>query len=916
MINIKYEVVIKYNGDILNIKKKSDVDIEILSPSYAIMTSPSVENIESLLYHPQVEQIEEPFILDMKEEEILFNTEINNFKNRNKLSGKGTLLGIISSGIDYNLPVFKDANGKSKILYYYDQSVINTPLYKLKKGMIYNNDDINNAINHVINNKDNTPIYSTSDNGTSIASICSEIANEANLIFVRVGNQEDNSAKSTEIMRAIKFIINKSIELKMPVAISINYTINEKYHRNTSLFEQYLEDMCLFGKNNIVVPFLVSHTKSRVIAGTPHIAGICSLLLQWGVINNNDPVLYSIKLKELILKSIRASEKIINPKNLVRYESLNLSELNLKKFLVINKLNSYKHRKKTKMTKKRKSELKNSNYSLSRRPKNINGINIFHRGNFEEEMKLISKEIEFYKICDNFGVIFINENNYNTVLKAISLPSVISYEPTVMLASLSEISQGTNDGVNANEEIGANYLKNNANLSLTGRGVLIAIIGSGIDYLHPDFIYPDGTSKILFLWDQTKEGNPPNRYFIGTEYTRNQINEAISKNDGSLSFDEDGSGTMNAGICSGLGNLNSQYKGIAEDSDLIVVKMDKINGSYNNAMYFAAYQYAIQKSIENKMPIVINESYGNISYSGLYTRAIFEDTFYIRGICTVTAAGNEGDTQTHTTGQILFKGDTKEVNFVLTNDEEEIQIQIWMDKPDIVKASIMTPTGELTRKNVLSNYSIISGLLDIEQTKYEITNIYPTSYSGQQQISIKLTNLKKGIWKIRLEGEYITNGIYNVYLPNRAFIDDGTRFLNPDPDQTTTYPSTIEDNITVGAYNIINNSLWQGTSRGPAISGHQKPDILAPGVNIVAPYPDNEYAMITGTAAAASYTSGCVALLLQYLLSENIYPDKGFVQKIRTYLRIGATRDNDIIYPNNLYGFGYLNVRNTFEQIR
>lgn len=853
MVNIKYEMVIKYNGDILNIKKELNINVEVLSPSYAIVTSEYIENIEKLIHYSQIEQVEEPFTLDLKEEEFLLSREVEKFKNINKLTGKGTMLGIISS----------DTNCS-----------------------------------------------------TSSELICSKIANEAKIVSVKVEKEQDKKTKSTEIMRAIKFIINKSIKLKMPVAIYINYTVKEKYNKNKSLFGQYIEDMCLFGKNSIVVPFIVSESESRVISGTSHIAGICSLLLQWGIVNNNNPVLYSKKLKEFILESINDSEKITNPKNKIRYGSLNISELNLKKFLIINNINNYNHRRKTKVIKKRKSELKNLNNSLARRPKNINGINILHGPNFEEEMRLVSKDIEFYKICNNFGVIFINEDNYNTVLKVISLPSVVRYEPTVMLASLSEISQGTNNGVNANEEIGANYLKNNVNLALTGRGVFIAIIGSGIDYLHPDFIYPDSTSKILYMWDQTKDGKPPNGYLIGSEYTREDINEAISKNDGSLSFDEDGSGTMNAGICAGLGNLDSRYRGVAEDSDLIVIKMDKINESYNNAMYFAAYQYAVQKAIENNMPIVINESYGNISYSGLYTRAVLDDTFYTRGICTVTAAGNEGDTQTHTTGKISFKGDVKEVNFVLTNDEEEISIQIWMDKPDIVKASIITPTGELTRKNVLSNYSIISGLLDVEQTKYEITNIYPTSYSGQQQISIKLINLKKGIWKIRLEGEYITNGIYNIYLPNRAFVDQGTRFLSPNSDQTTTYPSTIEDNITVGAYNVINNSLWQGTSRGPAISGLQKPDILAPGVNIVAPYPNNEYAMITGTAAAASYTSGCVALLLQYLLSENIYPDKGFVQKIRTYLRIGAIRDNDIIYPNNIYGFGFLNIRNTFEQIR
>ena len=1052
VVYIKYDVVLKYKGDISNIKQELDVNIEILSSTYAIITLSSVEDIENLISYPQIECIEKPFILEKQDEQILVSKEINNFKNISKLTGKGTVLGIINSGIDYNLPIFKDAYGKSKILYYWDQSITSTPPEGFKEGTLYTNEDINNSIK----NEATVPIYSNSYKGAHIASICSEIANEANIIAVKVGSKNtDTCARSTEIMRAIKFILDKSRELKMPVAISINYISNEKSHREVSLFEEYIDEMCLYWKNNIVIPVennkvkknhtnikltnkiqkvevlidegetivyiniwqnfeddfaiylvnplnqrsqrlsqtfskfknligntkisgyllstsqdsiqrkitfklssdyhitkgvwkiiftpisiingnvdiylqtpeklskgtkilnpnkgltaIASGTDSRVIIGTPHIAGICSLLLQWGIVNGNDSFLYSTRLKELILKSSVKSEKIGG------YELLRLSIIKLEQFLDINKSSDCTFRKRTKVIKQSKNIGKNVDFNLSRMSKTIQGVNILHEPNFEEEMRLVSKEINFYKISDEFGVVFIDENNYDLVLTIISLPSVIRHEPTVMLAPLSEISQSTTNGINANEEIGANFLKNNPNLALTGKGVLITIIGSGIDYLHPDFINTDGTSKILFLWDQTKEGNPPKGYLIGVEYTRTQINEAISKNDYSLSFDEDGSGTMNAGICSGLGNINSEYKGVAEGSELIVIKMGKINGHYNNAMYFAAYDYAIQKAAENRMPVVINESYGKISYAGLYTRAILDETFYTRGICTVTAAGNEGNTQTHSSGKILFKGDIKYVEFSLNDYEEEVRIQIWMNKPDIINASIITPTGEYTRKNVLSNYSVVSGILDIEQTKYEITNIYPTSYSGQQQIVIKLTSLKSGIWKIRLEGEYITNGIYNVYLPNRILINENTRFQNSDPYDTITYPATFEDNITVGAYDIADNSLWPKTSRGLAISGLQKPDIVAPGVNIVAPYPQNRYAMIAGTSAAASYTAGGVALLLQYLLVNQEYPDKGFVQSIRTYLRIGATRNDNMVYPNTEYGFGILNIRNSFEQFR
>ena len=110
--------------------------------------------------------------------------------------------------------------------------------------------------------------------------------------------------------------------------------------------------------------------------------------------------------------------------------------------------------------------------------------------------------------------------------------------------------------------------------------------------------------------------------------------------------------------------------------------------------------------------------------------------------------------------------------------------------------------------------------------------------------------------------------------------------------------------------------MWRSSSRGPTIAGLQKPDFLAPGVNIVAPYPNGRYAMITGTAPASCYTTGCIAMFMQYVLVDENYPDKAFVQKLRTLFRAGATREDDIEYPNYIYGYGLLNLKGTFDIFR
>ena len=1079
--------------------------MEILSPNYAIISSDDQSKLNQLLNYKEIEYIEKPFILETQDNQSFSSTGITSFKNRSGLTGKGTLIGLIDSGIDYTLTPFKDANGNSKILYYWDQSINGTPPEGFKEGTLYTKEDIDKAI------KGETfiPVSSTSSHGTHVAGIATSIATEANLIVVRVGSRAtDYYSRSTEFMRAIKFILDKSLELNMPVSINISYGSNEGSHRGLSLFEQYIDDMCLYWKNNIVVAagnnrdkgghkhiklenqvqeveltiganesiininiwpnfaddFLVylvnpsnqqtqpisltsgevrnsigttrikgyfypiapyslqrrvtfqlttnsqitpgiwkivftpvkivdgniniylptseglsketrfltptteltvtvPGTASRVLTvgsfnsrtdtpsvfsgegniefcvskpdllapgediisflpggsegalsgtsmATPHVTGVCSLFHEWGIINNNDSFLYSAKLKALLMKSARRNNNTSYPDDLVGYGFLNLSTLELDQIADANKSLDYFYR--NKKVKKYKKKL-----NLSREADYISELVVSFRDGFEESLRNIAPSFEFTKLSNQYGIISIRgltANTIDTLQRVLSVPSLIGFEPLIKLAPLGDIVRGTDGGINANEEIGVNFFKNNPNLSLTGRGVLIAIIGTGIDYTHPDFINPDGTSKILYLWDQTIENEtPPEGFNIGREFTRQEINEAIANNNKTLSVDEEGYGTIISGICVGLGNVNSEYKGVAEDADLIVIKMAKIEGYYNNAMTSVSYEYAYRKAAEVNRPLVINNLNGSNNLVGISRRNLSRETFFTRGICIVGAAGNEGNTQTHASGKLDFVGDVKEVEIEISQEESDLQIEIWVDKPDTARVSIISPSGEESKTVVVTDYNSAIGIFSFESTNYAITNIFPTIYSGQQQTTVNLLNVKRGIWKIKLVGDSISNGNFNIYLPNRVFLNSGTRFRNPDPSSTINYPATYSDNITVGAYDSINRGLWQGSSRGPTISGILKPDFIAPGVNIIGPYPGGGYAMITGTAPSAAYASGCIAMFLEYISQNPTYRDNAFVQKIRTIFRAGAIRSDNVSYPNNTLGYGVLNIRNVME---
>ncbi|WP_343339016.1 hypothetical protein TPELB_13380 [Terrisporobacter petrolearius] len=546
---------------------------------------------------------------------------------------------------------------------------------------------------------------------------------------------------------------------------------------------------------------------------------------------------------------------------------------------------------------------------------------VLYKPGFEENLKKIAPNYEFLKISDRVGVLytFVNAQDINsvqTLKNVLAISSIIRVLNLARYNSLSIISQGTSNGINANEEIGANFFKNNPNISLNGEGVLIGLIDTGIDYLHPDFIYDDNTTKIVSLWDQSKDGKPPKGFFIGSEYTREDINNAILNNDSALSVDDEGSGTMLAGICAGMGKVNKNYVGVAEDAELIIVKMGKVDGNYNNAMVTAGFDYIKQQARELQKPVVVNFGFGSNSRVGVSQRDLTDLTFYEKGASIVNAAGNEGNTDTHNSGRLLYKNDVKTIELEVNDFEESISIEIWLNKPDIARVAVLSPSGELTRDVDVRVYNTVVGILDLESTIYSITYIFPTLFSGQQQVRINLTNVPKGIWKIILTGEYIIDGEYNAYLSNRALLKPGTKFTDSDPNKTINYPATYNDNVTVGAYNTIDNSIWPSSSRGNTISDLLKPDIVAPGVNIIAPYPGGGYATVTGTAPAAAYTSGCISYLLQNNLVIGNYPRLAFVQQIRTYLRAGATRLDNISYPNNNLGYGFLNIKGAFYQLR
>lgn len=499
------------------------------------------------------------------------------------------------------------------------------------------------------------------------------------------------------------------------------------------------------------------------------------------------------------------------------------------------------------------------------------------------------------------------------------------WQKSFPMSSLIEITDELQKGENVTVASGTEYIYNSPYNEASGKEVLVAIIDSGIDYLHPDFIYNEEKSKIISLWDQENEtGSPPEGMLFGSEFSRDEISKAISENDKSLSTDEIGTGTIAAGIVSSLGNKNPRYKGVAIGSELIVVKLRKYKDTYYEGRinyefsdFLAAIAYSISIARKEKKLLIVNLTIGSRSSS--FTEVNILDTFKALktpGIIFVSGAGNQGNTDIHYAGK--FNGSEKFQDIIIQDDgDKNLDIVLTGKGPDKIGAQLISPSGEVSLKALYSpDYYVYKGKFNLEGTTYSMRFIYPYITSGSEQLEIELRDIKPGVWTLRLIPEFIINGEYDVYLPNKNLIGRNTRFLDPESISTITKYATGKDLITIGAYSDKTNSIWIGSSKGSNEEKCIKPDIVAPGVDIISTYINSTYNTATGTGVSSSIVSGALALIMEYLVNESEIPRISlFDEVLKTYLMLGATKNSIYIYPNNFQGYGVLNLKNTIQEI-
>ncbi|MBS6022625.1 MAG: S8 family peptidase [Paeniclostridium sordellii] len=550
---------------------------------------------------------------------------------------------------------------------------------------------------------------------------------------------------------------------------------------------------------------------------------------------------------------------------------------------------------------------------------------IIYQGKIEDvEKDLKSNGIERYVIINNqLLAIYVPINFREEILTTIE--TVAWWQRSMPMSSLIEVTNNMSTGVSITDSAGTDYIYKNPYITTTGKDVLIAIIDSGIDYLHPDFINENNTSKIVSIWDQeSNKKQPPKGFIFGSEFTREDINTAIMENDKTLSVDNIGTGTIAAGISSGNGRLNSQYKGVAVDSELVVVKLREFKDTYTEGRinyqksdFLSAIRYVLDVAKKEDKFLIINFTIG-LAAKSIIELTLLETFREINeaGVIFISGAGNEGNTDIHYEGNISANNGFQDI-IIQVGQQKNLDITLTNIGPDKIGASIISPSGELSYQIMYSpEYYVYRGKFNLEDTDYEMRLIYPWLESAHQELTINLFNIKPGIWTLRLIPEFILNGSYDVYLPNKNLISSQTRFSDPASTSTITMYAATEKVITIGAYNDKTDSIWIGSSKGPVKQKGIKPDIVAPGIDIISPYIDGEYNTSTGTGVSSSIVSGVIALIVQYIREQNaFYKEALYTQQLKTYLMLGATKKDIYEYPNISQGYGILNLKDTIIAI-
>ena len=468
----------------------------------------------------------------------------------------------------------------------------------------------------------------------------------------------------------------------------------------------------------------------------------------------------------------------------------------------------------------------------------------------------------------------------------------------------------------------------NPPLSLQGAGVVLGFIDTGIRYELDVFRRSDGSSRIMAIWDQTiQDGEPPEGFLYGTEYTRADIDRALQTDEPRLivpSTDTNGHGTQMASAAAGsILNQGLTFRGAAPQADIAVVKLKGAKqylrdyyliaddaDVYQENDIMEAVKYLQQMAVALSRPVVIVLGIGtNLgSHNGTSPLASYLDSVAGRSSrAIVVCGGNEGDKEHHYENNVP---DIVEIR--VAGEMKGFCLELWGTLPDIYAIRVRSPGGETSQE--VDFRSSEDRVIDFifERTHIVVSNLIVERDAGEQLIFFRFEDPTPGIWNLRVYSsgeEQKGTGLFHIWLPITEFLEKDVTFLAPSPNVTLTEPSNAERVITISTYNGMSGSWFAQSGRGFTKNGDIKPDLAAPGVQVPA-----ALGPATGSSMAAALTAGCVAQFMEWAVVDGNVPTVES-RGIKSYLIRGADRSENTVYPDNRWGYGKLDVSGTFEAL-
>ena len=429
---------------------------------------------------------------------------------------------------------------------------------------------------------------------------------------------------------------------------------------------------------------------------------------------------------------------------------------------------------------------------------------------------------------------------------------------------------------------------------LTGKGVLLAVIDSGLDVYREDFRNESG-SRVLFFYDLER----------AVIYSNEDINRVINQGQ-RVVFDRSYHGTSVASIAAGS-SLNDYYKGVANECQLLVVRLKT---EINTADVMRGINFAFQVALEKNMPLVVNLSLGNSlgDHNGKTLIEQYIDTVSLLvKACVCVGVGNEGNTRGHLS---IDTSRQRTGRFTVGDGEKFLVIQIWK------KIRLNASFRLITPDNSVYEIEIEKGVKKFNTREGEIW-IYtslPSPTNQLQEIILYIgdgeRDIQTGIFELQFE-EAETEQI-ELYMENGVLRGVNTGFLNATPWDTMTIPSMAQRCISVAATMGTQGAYASFSGRGDEKNCRSMPNIAAVGVNVIAATRDG-YGRVSGTSFATPILSGACALLMEWGIVKGndlyLYGDR-----VKAYLYASAIKSNTYqIWPNAFLGNGQLCLQKALQ---